>query len=80
METQNVTLAVRKDVLRKAKLIAVRRNTSLSRLLTEALEELVERDEGYESARRRHLAILERGLDLGTDGMVTWRREDLHER
>lgn len=80
METQNVTLAVRKDVLRKAKLLAVRRNTSLSRLLTEALEELVERDEGYESARRRHLAILERGLDLGTGGAATWRREDLHER
>lgn len=80
METQNVTLAVRKDVLRKAKLLAVRRNTSLSRLLAEALEELVEREEGYESARRRHLAILERGLDLGTGGTATWRREDLHER
>ena len=80
METQNVTLAVPKDILRKAKLLAVRRNISLSRLLTEALEELVEGEEEYESARRRHLAILEQGLDLGTGGRATWRREDLHER
>ena len=80
METQNVTLALRKDVLRKAKLLAVRRNTSLSRLLTETLEELVAREEGYESARQRHLALLERGCDLGTGGTATWRREDLHER
>lgn len=80
METQNVTLAVRKDVLRKARLLAVKRNTSLSRLLTETLEELVAREDRYEAARRRHLALLERGFDLGTGGTATWRREDLHER
>jgi len=80
METQNITLSVRKDVLRKAKLLAVRRNTSLSRLLTETLEELVAREDRYEAARRKHLAMLERGFDLGTGGVATWRRDDLHER
>ncbi len=80
METQNITLSVRKDVLRKVKLLAVRRNTSLSRLLTETLEELVAREDRYEAARRKHLAMLERGFELGTGGVATWRRDDLHER
>lgn len=80
METRNITLAVPKDLLRKAKLIAVQRGTSLSRLLTGMLDELVSREEGYASARRRHLATLERGVDLGTGGRVEWGREELHER
>jgi hypothetical protein len=80
METQNVTLSIPKQILRKAKLAAVKRNTSLSGLLTQALIELVEQDEGYERARQRHLAWLEHGADLGTMGKISSKREELHER
>jgi hypothetical protein len=80
METQNVTLSVRKDILRKAKLIAVRRGTSLSRLLTEALETMVNEEDGYEQARRRQLELMRRGLDLGTYGKPPASRNELHER
>lgn len=78
--TQNVTLAIPKDILRKAKILAVQRNTSLSGLLTQTLEELVSHQEGYEQARRRNLEALNRGFDLGTQGNITWNREELHER
>jgi hypothetical protein len=77
---QNVTLAIPKDILRKAKILAVQRNTSLSRLLTETLVELVTQAEGYEQAKQRSLELMERGLNLGTNGKVTWNREVLHER
>jgi len=80
METQNVTLAIPKHILRKAKLIAVRQNTSLSGLLTHALEEIVTHEEGYEQAHKRHQAILASGLDLGTGGKISWNRDELHER
>jgi predicted transcriptional regulator len=43
MNTQNVTLSLPKEVLRKAKMIAIQRRTSLSRLLTRALEDMVAR-------------------------------------
>ncbi len=78
--TQNVTLAIPKDILRKAKMLAVQRNTSLSGLLTETLVELVTRQEGYEQARRRNLEMLKSASDLGTQGNIPWQREDLHER
>lgn len=80
METRNVTLAIPKDILRKAKIIAVQKNTSLSGLLTGALTDLVSRQENYELARQRSLEMLRKGFDLGTQGKIDWKREDLHER
>jgi hypothetical protein len=78
--TQNVTLAIPKDVLRKAKILAVQRNTSLSALLTQTLADLVTHQENYEQAHQRNLSFLRSGLDLGTHGKVNWKREELHER
>jgi hypothetical protein len=78
--TQNVTLAIPKDILRKAKILAVQKNTSLSRLLTKALAELVADQEAYEQARQRNLAIMNENFDLGTRGDIRWKRDELHER
>jgi hypothetical protein len=80
VDTQNVTLSIPKDTLRKAKILAVRRNSSLSSLLTQALEEIVSNDEAYTLARSRHLDWLEKGADLGTKGKISWDRDELHER
>ncbi len=79
-KTQNVTLAIPKDVLRKAKIMAVQKNTSLSGLLTQTLADLVAHQEAYEQARKRNLGLLKLGFDLGTQGQVPWKRDDLHER
>lgn len=78
--TQNVTLAIPKDVLRKAKIIAVQRNTSLSSLLTQTLMDLVSHQEAYEQARQRNVVLLDDGFDLGTHGKIAWKRDELHER
>jgi hypothetical protein len=78
--TQNVTLAIPKDILRKAKILAVQKNTSLSSLLTQTLVDMVSREESYQQARQRNLAMLKSGFDLGTQGQITWKREELHER
>lgn len=80
MKTQNVTLSIPKETLRQAKLLAVQREISLSRLLVGLIEDLVESEQHYERARRHHMAILEEGFDLGTLGHVVTSREDLHER
>jgi hypothetical protein len=79
-KTQNVTLVIPKDLLRKAKILAIQRNTSLSGLLTQTLTDLVSRQEGYEQARQHNLESLRRGFDFGTQGVLPWKREDLHER
>jgi hypothetical protein len=78
--TQNITLSIPRNVLRKAKILAVQKNTSLSGLLTQTLIDLVAHQEAYEQARQRNLEILAQGFDLGTHGHLARRREELHER
>jgi len=80
METQNVTLSLPKEILRKAKVLAVQKRVSLSRLLTNALEEIVADEDWYEVAKKRSLAMLKKGFALGTNGKITWTRDELHER
>ena len=80
METQNITLTLPKSVLRRIKILATQRHTSVSKLLTETLEEIVAHETGYARARKRQLVWLARGVDLGTHGQARWTRADLHER
>jgi hypothetical protein len=77
---QNVTLALPADTVRRLKVLAAERGSSISRMLTEQLEELLDRESGYERARKRSLTTLARGYDLGLGDKVTWARDELHER
>jgi len=80
MSSQNVTLALPKEVLRRVKVIAAQRGTSVSRLLVETLQQVADADEAYERARERALETLKRPPNLGTGGHRTWTRDELHER
>lgn len=80
MANRNITLSLDDEVLRRARVMAVERRTSLSRMLAEMLEELVERETHYVLARERNLARLEEGWNLGTGGSIRWDRDELHER
>ncbi|SFE27034.1 hypothetical protein SAMN04324257_01164 [Thermoanaerobacter thermohydrosulfuricus] len=76
IEMQNITLSLPKGLLQKIKHIAIARQRSVSSLLTETLEEIVRKENSYDKAKSRH--ILEKGFNLGTEGELTWRREDLY--
>jgi len=80
MERQNVTLSIPKEILKKARILAIEQDTSLSGLLTRVLTETVEQHEQYTLARMAHLKLLEEGVDLGTGGKIDWERESLHDR
>lgn len=80
MEKQNVTLSLPRSVLRKAKKIAIDQDLSLSGLMVELLTELVEREDQYASSQRQYLALLEQETDMGTNGLISWTRGDLHDR
>ena len=78
METQNITLSLPKTTLQKIKLLAAQRQSSVSRLLTEALEKIADDETGYDEARKRQLKWMETGFDLGFQNPVS--RDELHER
>ncbi|MGB9791256.1 MAG: DUF6364 family protein [Thermacetogeniaceae bacterium] len=79
MEYQNVTLSIPKELLRKAKHIAIERGTSLSGLLTQLLIDLTAKEEEYRRARERHLAMLEE-FNMATGGFLNVGRDELHAR
>jgi len=65
MKSQNVTLRLSSETVRKIKVVAAERGSSISSLLTAKLEELVGEDAEYQSARRRALEWLGQGWHLG---------------
>jgi hypothetical protein len=80
MERQNVTLSLPKDVLIGARHLAVERGESLSGLLAEALRRMVDKDREWRRAQARIEERLGGGLPLGTQGVISWTRDELHER
>jgi hypothetical protein len=80
MDYQNVTLSIPKDTLKKARLIAVQQQKSLSGLLTDYIQQIVESDMAYRQAYQRQKMILEQGLNLDYHASGTFNRESLHER
>lgn len=75
---QNVTISLSRQTLRKVKVLAARRATSISGLLADQIEALVGDEEAYQRARRQASALLDQGFHLG--GIIPGTRDDLHER
>jgi hypothetical protein len=78
MQKQNVTLSLSPQTLKKAKILAAKRSTSISGLLAEQIDALVGEDDAYEIAQRGALALLKKGFHMG--GGPTVSREELHDR
>jgi len=75
----NVTISINDDVLKRAKKIAIDRDTSFNGLVRGYVESLVAGEQ-----RRRELQIQELdrlfGESTAVVGPVSWSRDDLHER
>jgi post-segregation antitoxin (ccd killing protein) len=75
---QNVTVSLSVQTIRKARILAVKRSTSISGLLAEQIEALVGAEDSWEAARRSALSLMEQGFHLG--GVVKATRDELHAR
>ncbi len=75
---RNLTVQLDAEIIRKARVLAVQRSTSVSRLVAEQLEHLVNDEERYRQAEQAALADLGAGFHLGGGELPV--RADLHER
>ena len=80
MERKNVTLSLAKLLLKKAKMIATSEDKSLSEFLKESLEKKVREATGYQKAKTRQSKLIKEGIDLGTNGTIIIKREEIHAR
>lgn len=74
----NITLKLDRELLRKARVVAAEKDTSVSALLADQLERIVKDRDAYESAKKRALARLKRGYNLGYKRPDS--RDELYER
>ena len=65
LTTQNLTLKLPVETIRKAKVVAAERRTSISALVAEKIEELVGEDAEYQAAKRRAFEWMTHGWHLG---------------
>lgn len=77
MAKANLTLQLDRDVIRRARIVAAKRGTSVSALVARELDALVEGDERYEEASRRAMELMARATPRGGR---SWRRDELHDR
>jgi hypothetical protein len=75
---QNITLSIDKELIKNARVLAAQRQTSVSRMLSEELQKLIENSNKYELVKKQALDYLIRGFHLGEKIAVS--REELHER
>jgi hypothetical protein len=78
MTKQNLTVSLPQQTIRKAKILAARRGSSISALLAEQIEILVGEEEAYERAQRQAAVLLDQGFHMG--GVIRSRRDEWHER
>jgi hypothetical protein len=79
MVTRSVTLALPEELLSQAHQLAVEQGTTLSGLLANFLQELVQRGR-YEAARATAVSQMRQGVPMGVGEKPGWTRDDLHER
>jgi hypothetical protein len=77
-QKRNLTIQLDVDIIRQARILAVHRDMSISRLVAELLERYVHDEERYRAAWQCALADLETGFHLGGQTLPT--RDELHER
>ena len=65
MTSQNLTIKLPVETVRKAKVVAAQRGTSISALVAEKIDQLAGEDAEYQAARRRALEWLKQGWHLG---------------
>lgn len=75
---QNVTVRLDRETVRKARILAARRDTSISGLVAAQIEALVSADDAYDRAKRQALELLDGGFHLG--GVHRTDRAQLHDR
>jgi hypothetical protein len=77
--TKNITLSMPEELVRRAKVLAAQRDTSVSGLVARLLEQLVGDVRDYDDVAAQERRVMQEGIGLRV-GEITWSRDEVHER
>ena len=75
---RNLTLSLDEQLLRLARMVCQKRDTTSTQFIRDQLEIMVSRDEEYQSSMKRIVALMKKRPILVEPR--TWTRDELHER
>jgi len=52
----------------------------MTSVMAEAIRALMDEGQQREKSKRRFVERLQKGFDLGTHGLASWTRDEIHER
>lgn len=79
MVTKRITLSLPEDLVRRARVLAAQQGTSLSALVADVLDHVIDQDVDYDSVWAAEERLMVEGVGLAL-GPVTWSGEGAHER
>ena len=80
MEKQNVTLSLPAPLLKKLKVVAAKRNTSMSRLMEGAISKMVLDDDDLDERAKRMVERMRKSPARGFGDTFPWDRNEQYER
>ena len=75
MTKTNLTLQLDAEVIRRARIVAAKRGTSVSALVARELDQIAAQDERYEDSRRRAAELM---ASAKAHGGRNWTRDDIY--
>jgi hypothetical protein len=80
VEKRNITLSLPVDLIKKAKVYAAKRDTTVNQLVRDLLADAVKREKRAKEAADRVLELARQGPYFDADLLKTFSRDELHER
>jgi metal-responsive CopG/Arc/MetJ family transcriptional regulator len=80
VEKQNVTLSLPVELLQKLRVMAAKRNVSMSSLMTSAISKMILNEDDYDARGKRLIERMKNAPNRGVGDKITWTREEVHDR
>jgi plasmid stability protein len=77
--TRNLTLNLPEPLLRRLRIYAAKHDQSMTQLITTAIQRMLAED-SWETSRRRLVERMAKAKGRGTNGVIMWTRDEIHER
>jgi hypothetical protein len=79
-ESRNLTLNLPEPLLRQFRVYAANHDQSMTQLLTLAIQRMLAEEDNWVTSKRRMIERMRNAKDLGTNGVISWTRDEIHER
>jgi hypothetical protein len=80
VEKRNVNLRLSAELLRKFRVMAAKRNLSMSHLATSAISKMILDADNYDARAKRAIERMKNAPNRGVGDNITWSREEVYDR